>query len=159
MKFLSRMLLYALVIAMVSAGLSEILARGQSEGESLVHRFLFEFRRSEALTQRTEEVAQSIEIKRAVIDDLIADRVTLREATEQFRSANELIENDSEGMVATYRGPRTEKGLWRQVLAWVEMELSMRHDPQAEEITCRIKDEMGEQCPEPFEAYVEELVE
>jgi hypothetical protein len=91
----------------------------------LGHSVVFEARRTEALQYRMEMVAQSDEIKRDIIIELVAGRLTLREAADQFREANQMVENTDRELVADYQMPTTEEGLCRQVIAWVEGENSV----------------------------------
>jgi hypothetical protein len=91
----------------------------------LGHMFVFEARRTEALQRRTEMVAQSDEIKRDIIAELLAGRLTLREAVDRFREANQMVENTDWALVADYQVPTTEEGLYRQVIAWVEGETAI----------------------------------
>ena len=104
----------------------------------------WEMRRSEALNQRSAELLRSLEIKKVVVEDLLADRLTLREAAEEFRQADELIETNSGGLVATYLKAKTEDELYRQLIAWTRTELS--EDPwRAEEVLQRLEKERAEQ--------------
>ena len=140
MKYMSHLLLLVATAA-VGAGVSHILASGtRADGRNLARWLLFEIRRSEALEQRAAEISRALAIKKRIIGDLIAKRLTLREAAEEFRRADELIENNSGGLVATYRTARTENELYRQVLAWARTELS--NDPQhSEEVMQRLEKE------------------
>src|SRR5215469_7166509 len=125
MKYASHLLLLAAVAVVVSMGVSHLIAsRGKADGRNLARRLLFEMRRSAALDQRSVEVLRSLEIKKVAISDLIAERLTLREAFGEFRQANELIENNAGGLVATYRMAQTEDELYQQVLAWTRAEFS-----------------------------------
>jgi hypothetical protein len=144
MKYVSHLLLLA-ATAVVSVGVSHLIAsRGEADGRNLARRLLFEMRRSEALAQRSAQILRSLEIKKVVIDDLIADRLTLREAIEAFRQANALIENNSDGLVATYHTALTENELFQQVLAWTRARLG--EDPwRAKEILQRLEEERTEQ--------------
>jgi hypothetical protein len=140
MKYTSHLLLLVATAA-VGAGVSHILASGtRADGRNLAHWLLFEIRRSEALEQRAVEISRALGIKKRIIGDLIAKRLTLREAAVEFRQADELIENDSGGLVAAYRMAKTEEELYRQVIAWARTELS-NHPQQSEEVMQRLEKE------------------
>ena len=140
MKYASHLLLLVAVAA-VGAGVSHAITSGtRADGRSLARWLLFEIRRSEALEQRAAEISRSLETKKHIIGDLIAKRLTLREAVEEFRQADELIENNSSGLIAPYRTANTEDDRYRQVIAWARTELC--NDPQqAEEVTQRLEKE------------------
>ncbi|HWG47621.1 MAG TPA: hypothetical protein VN688_32960 [Gemmataceae bacterium] len=124
MKYLSHLLLFAVVSTIATVGLSTIFACGeQSEGRSLAQWLFFEMRRNEALQERATEVSQSMEVKKAIIADLLADQITLREATQQFRAVNEMVEKAGDSMLATYRLPQTDEEVGQQVIAWAKAEL------------------------------------
>ncbi|HEY7315436.1 MAG TPA: hypothetical protein VH643_39265 [Gemmataceae bacterium] len=146
MKHVSRLLLTVFVLTILGVGMMRVLAsRDQHGGQSLAHWYLLEIRRSAALDSRASEMSQSLEVKKAVIADLLAKRVSLREAAEQFREADQQIDNDGVGLVAPYRMPESEAGLYRQVIAWTKAELS--DDPkQTEQIIPRLEQEMVEDC-------------
>ncbi|HEY7426229.1 MAG TPA: hypothetical protein VH682_18505 [Gemmataceae bacterium] len=141
MKYASHLLLLVATAA-VGVGVSNIIASGtRADGKSLARWLLFEIRRSEALEQRAAEISRAMQTKKGVTGDLIAKRLTLREAAEEFRQADELIENNSGGLVATYRTAKTEDELYRQVLAWARTELSNSDPRKAEEVMQRLEKE------------------
>ena len=107
----------------------------------LGHMVVFEARRTEALQYRMEMVAQSDEIKRAIIVELLAGRLTLREAAAQFREANQMVENIDRELVANYLAPTTEEGLCRQVIAWVEGETAILSPGQVKRLLAPLVEE------------------
>jgi len=148
MKHVSRLLLTVFVLAILGVAMMRVFAaRDEQEGQSLARWILVEIRRSAALDSRASEMSQSLEVKKAVVSDLVAERVSLREAAEQFRQADQWIENDGAGLVAPYRLPESEEGRYRQVIAWAKAELS--DDPkQTEQVIPRLEQEMVEECRE-----------
>jgi hypothetical protein len=146
MKHVSRLLLTISALAILGIGMTQGFAsRDPRARQNLARRFLLEMRRAEALEYRANEMSQSLEVKKAVIEDLVAERLTLREAAEQFRRADQPIENDPAGLVAPYHAPETEQGRYQQVITWAKVELS--DDPeQAEQVIPRLEQEMAEQC-------------
>jgi hypothetical protein len=134
------------VIAAIALLLALCLFAGPWMGErasglQLGRWIVFESRRSEALRHRAEAVAQGAEIKKAIISDLLADRLTLREAAAQFREANQLVESGIPDMVADYRTPTSEQGLCRQVLAWVRAEVQKLPPDRAQRILASLETE------------------
>lgn len=146
MKRVFYLLLVPIGLAVLSVGvMGAVTSHGSKGGKSLAGWILHEMRRSEALEERAEELTRVFEAKKSIITDLVSQRLTLHEAAEQFRQADELIEEDPEGLVAPYKAPLTEKGLYRQVILWVQAEL--KTDPQqAEQVIPRLQQEMAEEC-------------
>lgn len=120
MRFFTRMFVWAAAALLLSALLihSAVSWSGDRTGVLRLGRLLvFETRRSQALDERAEMVTRSMDVKRGIIDQLLAGRLPLREAIDQFGKANEMIENDTR-LVATYQLPADREGVGRQVLAW-----------------------------------------
>ncbi len=95
---------------------------------------IFETRRTEALEHRSEMIARSDEIKRAIIAELSAGNLTLHEAALQFHEANRMVENTDRELVADYQMPVTDDGLYRQVIAWVQGESAILSPERAERL-------------------------
>jgi hypothetical protein len=139
MKYVPHLLLTVVLAAIAFVGVSHVVASDDNgRGESLAHWILFEMRRSEALQQRLVEISRSLEVKKAVVDDLLAERLTLDEATEAFRQADEPISQDPDGLIAPYHKPQTEEEVRRQVIAWTASELA-ESSRQTEELTQRLE--------------------
>lgn len=85
---------------------------------------LWETRRAEALRERAKAVSESTQIKREILDRLLARRLHMSEAIERFQRANEIIENDHLYSLPTFRTPTDREGVGRQVLAWVNGEVA-----------------------------------
>jgi hypothetical protein len=149
MKYVPHLLLTVVMTAIIFVGVSYGVASDvNGRGEGLAHWILFEMRRSEALQQRLEEISRSLEVKKVVIDDLLAKRLTFREAAEAFREADESISQDADGLIAPYHTPQTEEEVRRQVIAWTATELA-EGSQQTAEITHRLEMELAEQpCAE-----------
>jgi hypothetical protein len=146
MKQVSRVLGTVFILALLGIAVTQVFAsRDKREGRSLARWLLVEMRRAEVLENRATEMSQSLQVKKEIVGDLVAERLTLREAAEQFRQADQLIEDDREGLIADYHTPETEKGLYQQVISWAKSELS--DDPrQADQIIPRLEQEMAEEC-------------
>lgn len=149
MKFVSRLLLIVVVFALLYEGMSHVIAASaDGEGPNVARWFLWEFRRSEALQLRAKEVNQSMEIKADIINELLAGRLTLREAASQFHAANALVEADHDGLVADYRLPQTEEEECRQVLAWTQsLVIDQYSSEEAKQILDRLERELDVQFP------------
>jgi hypothetical protein len=93
-------------------------------------RLLFEARRTEALLQRVEAIEENRGLKNAVVDELLAGRMTLREAARRFADANERIDRDDPELVVEYLKPTTQEGVYRQVIGWVENVVSQQSPEQ-----------------------------
>ncbi len=129
MKYLPHLLLTVVVALAAFVSVSYLIVSDDyGKGRSLARWLLFEMRRSEALQHRLVEISHAMKIKRAVIDDLLAKRLTLPEAVEAFRQADELIDEDSRGLIAPYHTARTDAEVRRQVLAWTASQLG--EDPR-----------------------------
>lgn len=127
MKHLITLLVCASVAALVAAAISctsDLL--WDSRGRGLAQWYLSEIRRRDALNQRSVVIAHSLEVKRAVIGDLLAHHLTVREAARQFAEADALIEDDDDVLVAPYRKPRTEAQRYHQVINWVKNQVGDR---------------------------------
>lgn len=160
MKASARLLLSTGFIGLLAAVSLLLLNSEGASGKDLARWYLGEMRRSEALQQRSQEVSQMMEVKSAVVKDLMAERVTLREAAEQFSATAEIVEDGNDDLVTAYRMPKTEAGLCRQVLTWVHSELAMHGDSEeAKEISCRLENEFAEQFPSAETETIEELTE
>jgi hypothetical protein len=151
MKYLFTLFLCVIVSLLVSVGASRAFVFGHDpRGRNLAQWFLFEMSRTEALKQRAALMKRLWEIKASAIDEFIAGRATVHEVIEQFREAEELVEDDNEGVVSPYHRPHTKEQLRRQLVGWVEDELS--HDPeQAQKVVRRLKEELAhEPSPVPI---------
>lgn len=150
MKLFARLFVIGFVFGILYLGVSHVLAL-ESEGE--IHhlaRWIFtEMRRSEALQQRRLEQTESETLKKAVIEDYLGARLTLREAVQQFREADELVQDRSESLVAPYIAPESEQDTCLQVKVWMDMALKDNNYPaeKATEIQRRFEDEMDRLFP------------
>jgi hypothetical protein len=145
-KLATRLLLIVLVFAGVYAGVSHaITASADNQGRELARWLLREARRTAALDQRAEEMAQIHQVKRAVSEEVIAGRLTLQEAAAQFRDADTIVETNHDGLIGSYRTPQTEEGLCRQVIAWVGGVLTEQgRSSERKAIVRRLEKELGE---------------
>jgi hypothetical protein len=144
MKYVSHLLLLAAVAVVMGVGMSRLISLGAKSGKgNLAQWILFELRRSQALEQRAAEIFRAMEVKKGIIGDLISKRVTLRDAVEGFRQADELIENHPDGLVATYRTAKSDSELVRQVFAWTRTMLSEKPS-KTEKVMQRLEKERDE---------------
>lgn len=140
MKSALRLSLIVVVFAVLYGSVSRMLVfAADGEGYRLARWLVHEARRSEALRQRQREMGQVNNVKKAIAEEFVAGRLTFDEAAERFRSADALIENDREGLVAPYLVPQTEQELCQQVRAWTENVLFDKYTPQkAEQVRHRL---------------------
>jgi hypothetical protein len=102
--------------------------------------------REEALEQRLETWRSLTAGKTRTAAELIAGRVTLRQAAERFRELNALLDDGNDEVVGPYRMGSGEEALWQNVLVWVRAELYKRADKATEaKVLARLKEEYREQ--------------
>ena len=128
------------VCAAVAVGLLS-LVNLRFAGWSDLSQLLFEFRRSEALRHRAELVALNIETKQAIVDEIVAGRLTLREAAVRFQDANQQVENNDPDLLSDYQMPTTEEGVYQQVLAWMRAAVSSLPTERAKRILTPLEKE------------------
>lgn len=150
-----RLLLAAVVFVALYEGVSLLFATSvDGEGINLARAFLLEVRRSEALDQRAEEIAESTKMKLEIIDDLLAERLTFLEAEQKFREAAKLVGNNSEGLVPKYRLAESDRELCHQVMNWIESRLKQNYShKEARRIHRRLLREIKEQFPNADHLY------
>src|SRR5262249_33811002 len=102
---------------------------------------LLEMRRSEAMRVRSEMVIHNNEVKRTIVADIVAGRLTLHEAAVRFQEANHLVENNDRDLLPDFQIPATEEGVSQQVLAWVRTEVSSLPAEQAKRILAPLEKE------------------
>ncbi|HEY7311492.1 MAG TPA: hypothetical protein VH643_19170 [Gemmataceae bacterium] len=160
MKFFARLCVCVVAAIALLVGLSFFSGcwlGDRTNGFQVGRWIVFESRRSEALRHRSEAVAHGSEIKKAIVADLRAGRLTLREAAAQFREANQMVENGVPEMVADYRTPTSEEGLCRQVLAWVWAEVADLPTEQQERILAPLRKEYQSMFGHPAAEMVSPL--
>ena len=140
MRFFARISAYAAVAVVLFVGLFSHLGLRFGK-QSDLSQLLLESRRSEAWRYRAKMVTRNIEVKHAVVHEIIAGRLTLREAVARFQEANQLVENNDRDLLPDYQIPATEEGVYRQVLAWVRAEVSSLPAEQAQRILTSLEKE------------------
>ena len=141
MSFFARFCAYAAVAVVVSAGLLSLLGLRFGK-QSDLSQLLFESRRSEALGYRSRMVVHAVEVKEATVAEIVAGRLTLREAVARFQEVNELVENNDPDLVGYYQQkPTTEKGVYQQVLLWTRTGVSSLPAEQAKRILTPLEKE------------------
>jgi hypothetical protein len=113
-----------------------------------------EGRREDALDQRLTATREVLRDKTQVIKELIAGRLTLRQAAERFEELNaRLAGGGDEDLIAPFQVASGEEALWRNALLWVENGLRHRRDQAAAEVLARLRAEYRERFghdPEPW---------
>ena len=107
----------------------------------------------EALDQRLAACQRLMGGKARTAAELIAGRVTLRQAAERFRELNTLVDDGHDDLIGPYQVVSGEEALWRNVLVWVQAELRQRRDPAAPEVLGRLRAEYREHFgrdPQPW---------
>jgi hypothetical protein len=153
MRFFARISAYAALAVVLSAGLLSLLGLRFGK-QSDLSQLLFASRRSEAMRYRIEMVTHSMKVKVAIIDEIVAGRLTLREADARFQEANDLVENNDRDLLPDYQIPATEEGVYQQVLLWMRTEVSSLPAEQAKRILIPLEKEyesrFGVTPPEKF---------
>jgi hypothetical protein len=140
MTFFARISAYAAVAVVLFVGLFSLIGL-RFGNQSDLSQLLFESRRAEALRLRNEMVTHNLEVKRVIVADIVAGRLTLREAAVRFQKANHLVENNDPDLLPDHQIPATEKGVYQQVLAWMWAEVSSLPTEQAERILTPLEKE------------------
>jgi hypothetical protein len=86
-------------------------------------------------------VNRNIEVKRTIVAEIVAGRLSPREAAVRFQEANCLVENNDADLVPDYQKPPTEHGVYQQVLAWMRTEVSSLPAEQAQRILAPLEKE------------------
>lgn len=121
LKFVTRPLLALVVFAVALQAVSRVFALGiDGEAANFARLLLHEARRWDALEQRVREIQEAEQVRGEATADFIAGRLTLIQAMEQYRDAEDMIAEDRNGLVPHYRKPRTRQELCRQFCAWVQ---------------------------------------
>jgi hypothetical protein len=143
-----------LVVALVATSLSLALARWAAGDLATL---VWEGRREEALAERLAASSRTLQEKAVVVENLIAGRVTLREAAGRFRELHDWVGDDpNNGILGPYLVMSGEEGLWRNVLCWVEAELRHRRDRTPGEVLRRLLVQYRQQfgnATEPFPGF------
>jgi len=101
---------------------------------------LQESQREAALVRRTEAAWRCTQGKQRIAAEVIAGRVSLREAADRFRELNTLLDDGNDDLLGTYQRPAGEEGLCRNVIVWVRGEV--RRDPaRAPQVLSRLEKE------------------
>jgi hypothetical protein len=121
MRLFSRLIVCA-AAAMVLSALMFHVADSWFGGDSSVlavcRWFVLELQRAESLQAREEMVSRSRSAKRDVIDQLLAGRMSFRQAVVQFQKANELVGNLDLVPIPMNRTLTDLQGAGWQVLIW-----------------------------------------
>jgi hypothetical protein len=77
-----------------------------------------ELQRGEALSSRDEAVRRSREAKDRITAELLAGRMTLREAAQAFQEWNETLKDGNDSWAGVYLVPGDEEAACRNVIVW-----------------------------------------
>src|SRR5262245_49235648 len=102
MRLFARICAYGAVGVLLFVGLFSLLALRFGK-QSDLSQLLFESRRGEALRVRSDMVTHNIAVKRAIVAEIVAGRLTLREAAVHFQEANYLVENNDRDLLPDYQ--------------------------------------------------------
>jgi hypothetical protein len=142
MKYLFTLLSCVLTSVILSLAISRLstVHRGGRQ-RNLFGWILFELRRDDALRQRSEEIKQCHKIKDDAAAQLIAGRLTIREAMEVFASADELVDDGNNDLAGChYPLPRTPTERYHEILGWTRSALD-REPELAEQVVGRLEQE------------------
>lgn len=144
MRSLALLSLLVVVGLVLCLGVSHTVASSESSaGRNAASWLLQEVRRAEALRNCSRIITRAQQTKHTVISDLLAKKLTAREAVEQFAAEDESLAKESSGLPMPYCGPRTEEEVRQQLLEWVKNELG--DNPQeAEEAVRQVEEELAE---------------
>lgn len=144
MRSLVRLSLLVVVGLLLCFGVSHTIASSEgSERRNAASWLLEEVRRAEALQNCSRIIARAQEAKHTVINDLLAKKLTAREAVEQFAAEDESLAKEASGLPMPYRGPRSEEEVREQLLGWVKNEL-VDNPQQAEKVIRQVEEELIE---------------
>ena len=137
------------------AGLSGAISSCFSQEVSLLQlarSVVLESRRTEALRYRSETLTYSLTIKKAIVAEILAGRLTLHESAPQFEEANELIDTGDSDLLAAYYIPTTNEAVCEQILTWVRSEAERQPGNAAKAIVEGLESEFqkmfGRSCPD-----------
>jgi hypothetical protein len=149
LQFATRSLLVVVVFAVTFQSACYVLALGvDGDVTHLARLLLREARRYQALQQRAKEMHKAEQLREATIEDLIAGRLTLAEAMEQFQQTQKLIQDNPEGLISHYRKLKSDKELCHLVCSWIESVLCTGHTRQeAKAVLLRLENELKERLP------------
>jgi hypothetical protein len=101
-----------------------------------------ERQREERLEQIAPDLKRRMAIKEAVVHQLIAGELPLREAAAWFKYVNERPTGCASNYRAIFRGTSAEESACRQVICWVKSELNVSSPSRAEEVVRRLEAEL-----------------
>jgi hypothetical protein len=150
MNSLPRLVLYALTAAVlffaVGSGLASRL--GRPDVVEALRGILTEVRRAEELNAREEVSFRSFRGKQAVTRELVAGRLTLAEAVEQFRDLTRAHEGAMKELLAAYPTSTEDEAVCQSLLTWVRTET--RRDPcRRAALLARLEAEMRQHLCHP----------
>lgn len=147
LKWLTRRRLAALAFAPVVAGLAADPTLVQSLGLDVWNYRALEREAAEAeaagrdLTAEAVDVNQRIELKEALIGDLIAGRTTLAEVTTQFAALNEPRPHYQEVIRTHFPGRTDKEKLARSVIEYARPRIT---DAAEDQVMARLEAELAE---------------
>ncbi len=137
--------LYAtfLTVCVVSAGACLLLALARWSAGDL-RTIVSQGRLDGALEQRLAACQRLTAGKSRAAAEVIAGRMTLRQAVERFVELNALVDDGNDDVVGPYQRVSGEEELWRNVLVWVQAELYTQRHPDAAAVLAPLRAEYRE---------------
>jgi hypothetical protein len=112
------------------------------QGRELPRAFQDEGRRAADLRAVQEALSFRHEARREILEDVVAGRMTLLQAADQFKGLNERHPESMTAVRFTYDGGTDEERLCRQVIAGVQGLLDDRPPSEAAPIIARLEAEL-----------------
>jgi hypothetical protein len=143
MNSLPRLVLCALTgaVLLLAFGTALGLGPGGSDPAEVFRRVVYELRRGEHLEAQAAVAIRCEEGKREVVRRILAGRLTLVEAVEEFRALGRMNEDGLKELLAAFPGSSEDEALCRSVIFWVAH--AAADDPaRRADLVARLKAEM-----------------
>jgi hypothetical protein len=127
------------VWVLFAAGACLAVLLWRAAGDANLRALAREARREEALGRRGAASQRVLEAKHQAVNELLAGRITLREAAERFGELNALVRDDNDALIGAFPVACGEEALCRNVLSWAEAEC--RHRPGLAPALARLEEE------------------
>jgi hypothetical protein len=121
MRLFTRLIVFVAAAMLLASGVLHVVDSWFGDKGSVVGAFrqiVHEARRKESLRSYGEIITRSREMKRDITAQLIAGRLSFRQAIAEFQRAIELVENVELDKIAARRSPTDPQRAGRQVFLW-----------------------------------------